>query len=255
MTRSPITRQLVQPGLLAALVLLLTAQPASAQTSASEVKLADAIAVLEHFTSSEEAAIPQELLARAHGIGIIPSLFRGGFILGGRRGKGVLVVRDENGQWSNPAFITLTGGSIGWQIGAESVDLMLIFANDRAVRNIESGKFTLGGDASAVAGPVGRHNTAAVTFRAEIYAYIDSRGLFAGAALEGARLGLDRKTNDAFYASTVEAVALGPQSSATPSAARRFLLRIEQATTGVIPPSETSGANEEAVIFPLEGED
>jgi hypothetical protein len=119
---------------------------------------ADALetAVLAAFTADDEQAIPAELLARAQGIAVIPHLIRGGFILGGRRGRGVLSVRTANGQWSNPALITLTGGSIGWQFGAESADVVLVFGNDRSNRHISHGKFTLGGDATAVAGPLGR---------------------------------------------------------------------------------------------------
>ena len=101
--------------------------------AADEAKLVDAAALLQTFTSDDGDSIPIDLLQRAHGIAVIPDVFRGGFILGGRRGRGVLVVRSDNGEWSNPAFITLTGGSIGWQIGAESADIVLIFANDRSI--------------------------------------------------------------------------------------------------------------------------
>ena len=131
----------------------------------------DAATVLQQFTANDDEAIPAELLQRARGIAIIPNVLRGGFIFGGRRGRGVLIVRSERGDWSNPSFITLTGGSIGGQIGMESTDLVLVFANDNAVKNMSSGKFTLGGDASAVAGPLGRHVTGAVTFKAEVYVY------------------------------------------------------------------------------------
>ncbi len=230
------------------------AMPAIVQAqTAAENKIADATAVLNAFTTDESNAIPTELLQRARGIAIVPGLIRGGFFVGGRRGKGILAVRGEDGQWSNPAFITLTGGSIGWQFGAESTDLVLVFANDRAVRNIARGKFTLGGDASAVAGPAGRHNTAAVTFQAEVYAYVDSRGLFAGAALEGTRLGIDSAMNNRFYQYDLETQALGPQTAETPVPARRFLLALEQASSARNPATESKGrADEEARTFPLD---
>lgn len=226
---------------------------ASRAQSAAEEKIADATAVLTAFTADESDSIPTELLQRAHGIAVIPGLIRGGFFIGGRRGKGILVVRSENGQWSNPSFINLTGGSIGWQFGAETTDLVLVFANDRAVRNIAAGKFTLGGDASAVAGPRGRHNTAAVTFQAEIYAYVKSRGLFAGAALEGARLGMDTAMNDAYYSFDLETTALGPQTPGTPMSARRFLLMLEQASSTHVPSggAQPTREQEEARTFPL----
>lgn len=217
-----------------------------------ENKLLDAASVLDSFTLDDNSSIPGDLLRRARGIAVIPDLIRGGFFVGGRRGKGVLVVRDQNGNWSNPAFITLTGGSIGWQFGAESADIVLIFANDRSVRNIAAGRFTIGGDASAVAGPVGRHNTAAVTFQSEIYAYVDSRGLFAGATLEGTRLGLDSRANIAFYGYDARTKPLGDQTRETPAAARRFLLTLEQASAvraPARPPEQQQPA--EAKTFPL----
>ncbi len=221
--------------------------------SPAENKISDAAAVLNAFTVDDANAIPTELLQRARGIAIIPGLIRGGFFIGGRRGKGVMSVRMEDGQWSNPAFINLTGGSIGWQFGAESTDLVLIFANDRAVRNIARGKFTLGGDASAVAGPVGTHNTAAVTFQAEIYAYVDSRGLFAGAALEGARLGIDTQMSNSFYGYDQETRALGHQTAATPVAARRLLLALEQASSIRLPGGgPKTQSHSPARTFPLE---
>ncbi len=188
-------------------------------------KLGDATAIFEAFTSDEEAGIPAELIARARGIAILPDVFRGGFFVGARRGRGVMTVRTETGAWSNPAFITLTGGSIGWQFGGETADIVLIFANDNAVKNIASGKFTLGGDATAVAGPVGRRATMAVTFRAEVYSYVRSRGLFAGAAFEGARLALDSEASERYYDGA--GFALGPAGRATPPAASRLLTVID----------------------------
>ena len=133
-------------------------------------RFVDAAKVLELFTTDEEHGIPADILQRARGIAVIPNLIRGGFIFGGRRGRGVLAIRSPNGEWSNPAFVTLTGGSFGAQLGAESADVVLVFANDRAVRNIASGKFTLGGDATAIAGPVGRRTQSAVTASARIVA-------------------------------------------------------------------------------------
>ena len=150
--------------------------PAAAQRNDTD-KFVDAAKVLELFTTDEEHGIPTDILQRARGIAVIPNLIRGGFFFGGRRGRGVIAIRSPNGEWSNPAFVTLTGGSFGAQFGAESADVVLVFANDRAVRNMAQGKFTLGGDATAVAGPMGRRTQAAVTGRAEVYVYMHSRGL------------------------------------------------------------------------------
>ncbi|MDX1562682.1 MAG: lipid-binding SYLF domain-containing protein [Gammaproteobacteria bacterium] len=235
----------------------LAATAAKAQP-APERELAEATELIQAFMANDEDAIPVELLQRARGIAVIPNVFRGGFILGGRRGRGVLTVRMENGSWSNPTFVTLTGGSIGWQIGAESTDLVLVFANENAVKNMSTGKFTLGGDATAVAGPLGRHASLAVTFRAEVYGYLRSRGLFAGAAFEGARLNVDDELARMLYTADAGTVPLGPQTAATPASARRFLLAIEQAASlptgrpvNGIGNAPANAPSEEARTFPL----
>jgi lipid-binding SYLF domain-containing protein len=233
--------------------------PAAAQRNDSE-RFVAAARVLELFTTNEEYGIPVEILQRARGIAVIPNLIRGGFVFGGRRGRGVLAIRSPNGEWSNPAFVTLTGGSIGAQFGAESADVVLVFANDRSVRNIASGKFTLGGDATAIAGPVGRRTQSAVTGRAEVYVYMHSRGLFAGAAFEGMRLDVDEEANAAFYRNT-NAVALGAQTFQTPAAALPFLDALRTAAVlpgapSAMPPGTSHRAappdGEEAVTFPLQ---
>jgi lipid-binding SYLF domain-containing protein len=248
-------------------VLALSAAAAHGQSS-DDAKLSQAAAVLHNFTADEANGIPVDLLQRARGIAVIPNVIRGGFLVGGRRGRGVLIVRTPSGGWSNPAFITLTGGSIGLQFGAEAMDVVLLFANDRSVKNIASGRFTLGGDASAVAGPLGRRNTAAVTGRSEVYVYVKrARGAFAGATFEGARLDVDEDGNALFYAAANGAHALGEQSYSTPQSALRFLESVQ--TAAALPPatpgyaSPAHGATrpqpqpaqeeEEAVIYPLEG--
>jgi SH3 domain-containing YSC84-like protein 1 len=218
----------------------------SAQTR-FDAQLQEAAVTLAEFTS--DGTLPLDTVRDAYGIAIIPRVLRGGFILGGRRGRGVLAVRMPDGTWSNPAFVTLTGGSIGWQIGVESADVVLVFANEESIHRIGNGKLALGGDASAVAGHAGRRNTAAVTFKSEIYAYVKGRGLFAGASVEGAKLGIDDASNEAFYAAS-DARALSNQTSATPANARRLLLGLEQ-QGGLRSPSAPETAP--AKTFPLEG--
>jgi lipid-binding SYLF domain-containing protein len=241
---------------LAALGVLLV-RPAAAQPENAE-RFVDAAKVLEIFTTDEDLGIPTDILQRARGIAVIPNLIRGGFLFGGRRGRGVIAIRSPNGEWSNPAFLTLTGGSFGAQFGAESADVVLVFANDRAVRNIASGKFTLGGDATAVAGPVGRRTQAAVTGRAEVYVYMHSRGLFAGAVFEGTRLDIDEETGAAFYRNT-SGVPLGAQTAETPAAALPFLDALRTAAVVVGQPSSVAPGStlpdpsaSEATTFPLE---
>ena len=221
-------------------------------------RFVDSAKVLELFTTDEEHGIPTDVLQRARGIAVIPNLIRGGFVFGGRRGRGVIAIRSPNGEWSNPAFVTLTGGSFGAQFGAESADVVLVFANDRSVRNIASGKFTLGGDATAIAGPLGRRTQTAVTGRAEVFVYMHSRGLFAGAAFEGTRLDVDQEASNAFYRNT-SGVPLGAQTVETPASALPFLDALRTAAVLAGTPSAVAPANgspspdsEEAVTFPLE---
>jgi lipid-binding SYLF domain-containing protein len=243
----------IRPWLIASLIAGAAFAGAAAAQRNDDERFVDAAEVLEIFTTDEQNGIPADILQRARGIAVIPKVIRGGFIFGGRRGRGLLAIRSPNGEWSNPAFVTLTGGSIGAQFGAESADVVLVFANDRAVRNIASGKFTLGGDATAVAGPLGRRTQGAVTGRAEVYVYIHSRGLFAGAAFEGTRLDVDQEASTAFYRNT-RGVPLGAQTFETPAAALPFLDALRSAavlpgTPNVDAPPPESG---EAVTFPLE---
>jgi lipid-binding SYLF domain-containing protein len=164
-------------------------------------KLDDAIDVLKSTESIPEKGIPPALLSNANGIAIIPNVIKAGFIIGGRYGTGILVVRDKEGRWTDPAFISIAGGSIGWQIGVQAIDIILVFKSSRSIEHIMTGKFTLGADASIAAGPVGREASAAtdIQLKSEIYSYSRSRGLFAGLALEGAALQVDDDTNEKFY--------------------------------------------------------
>jgi lipid-binding SYLF domain-containing protein len=148
-----------------------------------------------------EKTIPPSLLRNARAIVVIPGVIKVGFVIGGRFGRGIMVVRTNKGQWSNPSFVTFTGGSIGWQIGAQSTDVILVFKSNKSVEGVTKGKFTLGADAAIAAGPVGRQAEAAtdVELKAEIYSYSRSRGLFAGISFEGAALQIDDDSNAAFY--------------------------------------------------------
>ncbi len=169
-----------------------------------EKRVADAADVIDQLLRIPEKTIPPTLLSRAYAVAVIPNVVKAAFGLGARRGKGILVVRQDDSSWSNPAFVTLTGGSFGWQIGAQSTDIILVFKTRKGVDGIANGKLTLGADASVAAGPVGRHTGIAtdIMFRAEVVSYSRSRGLFAGVAIEGAGVTMDRKANAAFYSST-----------------------------------------------------
>lgn len=183
-------------------VTLLCAGLTRVACAAEEVKKIDlAVEVFKEITAIPEKGIPPALLHDAYGIAIIPGVVKVGFIVGGRYGKGVLMVRTEEGGWSNPSFVSLAGGGIGWQIGAQSTDIILVFKSRRSIEGIKKGKFTLGVDAAAAAGPVGRSAEAStdIQLRAEIYSYSRSRGLFAGVSLEGAALQIDDEANAEFY--------------------------------------------------------
>lgn len=162
----------------------------------------EAIETLNKLTNIPADAIPQWILERAQGIIVIPSLMKGGFIVGGQHGKGIMSVRDSGrNAWSAPAFIKMTGGSFGAQIGLESVELVLVVMNQEGVRELLQDKVTLGGSLSVSAGPVGRTAKAATDaqFDAKILAYSRSKGLFAGATLEGTALQSDEEANQEFY--------------------------------------------------------
>ena len=181
---------------------LLLALPVAAATK-EEKRIADSADVLDQLLRIPEKTIPPSLLARAYAVAVIPDVVKIGFGIGARRGKGVLVVRQDDNTWSNPAFVTITGGSVGWQAGVQSTDVILVFKTRKGVTNIEKGKLTLGADASIAAGPVGRQTGIAtdIQFEAEVVSYSRSRGLFAGVALDGSGLTMDRKANAAFYSS------------------------------------------------------
>lgn len=182
---------------------LLLTMPAMAATK-EEGRVADSADVLEQLLRIPETSIPPSLLARAYAVAVIPRVVKIGFGLGARHGKGVLVIRQDDDSWSNPAFVSLTGGSIGWQVGAQSTDVILVFKSRKSVDGISNGKFTLGADASVAAGPVGRQTSAAtdIKFEAEVFSYSRNRGLFAGIALDGSAITMDRKANAAFYGSS-----------------------------------------------------
>jgi lipid-binding SYLF domain-containing protein len=176
------------------------ALPAVAATK-EEKRVADASDVLDQLSRIPEKSVPPSLLSRAYAVAVIPNVVKIGFGLGARRGKGLLVVRNDDNTWSNPAFITLTGGSIGWQVGAQSTDIILVFKTRKGVDGIANGKLTLGADASVAAGPVGRQAAVAtdIEFKAEVYSYSRNRGLFAGVSIEGSGVTMDRTANASFY--------------------------------------------------------
>jgi lipid-binding SYLF domain-containing protein len=163
-----------------------------------------AAVVLDDLVKAPDRSLPRELLDRAYGIAVIPNVVKAAFGVGGRWGKGLLSVR-ENGTWSAPAFIELGGGSVGFQIGAQSTDLVLVFTEKNSVRSLLSSKVKLGADASVAAGPVGRGAEAGTDAKlnAAVYSYSRSKGLFAGIALDGAVISMDDSANRKVYGERV----------------------------------------------------
>lgn len=165
----------------------------------------DASRVLDEVMRMPESALPEALLRDAYAIAVIPDVVKAGLIFGGRHGRGLLSVKTPEGVWSNPSFIRMSGGSVGWQAGVQAADVILVFRSQRGVDNIVNGKFTMGADASVAAGPVGRSAQASTDGRmqAEIYSYSRARGLFAGVALDGSVISIDHDANQDIYGRNV----------------------------------------------------
>ena len=161
----------------------------------------DAVRVVKQIQAIPEASIPDRLLDEAKAIVVVPDTIKAGFMLGGRRGLGMMAVKSPDGTWSNPVFVKLAGASFGLQAGVQSADVILVFRSERGLDNIVNGKFTLGADAGVAAGPVGRNAAAATDgqLKAEIWSWSRARGLFAGVALDGAVLSIDHDANAAVY--------------------------------------------------------
>jgi lipid-binding SYLF domain-containing protein len=238
-----------------------------------EGRLLTATEVLDEVRAMPDVRLPDTLLAHAYGIAVIPDVTKVAFIFGGRHGNGVLSVRDKlTSPWSNPVFISLTGGSWGFQAGAQSSDIILVFTTKTGIEGIAGGKLTLGADASVATGPVGRQGSAAtdMSFNAEIYSYARTRGLFGGIALDGSVISIDRSANASLYhkSGVTASEIFSGQAPAAPATAQRFLERLAQATGTAIrtspapqadvpatagqPPPGVAPTAEPARTYPLE---
>lgn len=157
---------------------------------------------LDQFCGLQIESIPQGMLAQAEGIAIFPNMIKGGFIFAGNYGKGVLMVRNADRSWSPPAMCAMGGGSLGFQVGVQAADIVLVFATPQSLQNLLQGnKVTLGADASVALGPIGRQANAGTDARlgAEIYSYARSRGLFLGVSVSGADISIDNDANAKLY--------------------------------------------------------
>jgi lipid-binding SYLF domain-containing protein len=204
------------------------AEPAEADVSD---RLANATEVIQDLTRAADRKIPDDLLARAHAIAVIPHVVKGAFGIGGRYGKGVVVQRLANGRWSAPAFISIGGGSFGLQIGVSATDLVLVFTDRNAIDTIAKGtSLKLGADVAVVAGPLGRTAEAGVTqdLRSAVYSYSRSKGLFAGVALDGAVLDIDKSDNRDVYGTTDARTILSSDAMAKNAGVRNFVATLDR---------------------------
>jgi lipid-binding SYLF domain-containing protein len=194
----------------------------------------NAVRVLTEVQAIPESAIPDKLLDEARAIVVVPDTLKVALAFGGRRGHGLLSVKSPDGTWSNPSFVRLTGGSIGFQAGVQSSDVVLVFRNDRSLESIVNGKITLGADAGVAAGPVGRNAATATDgqLKAEIWSWSRARGLFAGVALDGAALTIDDAANEAVYGrdTTPRMIFEGRARQQPSDAVVDFRDRLEEAT-------------------------
>ncbi|MBZ5657946.1 MAG: lipid-binding SYLF domain-containing protein [Acidobacteriia bacterium] len=202
---------------------------ASAREDATE-RLENATTVVHEIMAMPDKGVPEEVLEHAKCMAVIPHMVKGGFIFGGKGGKGVATCRTANG-WSAPAFITISGGSWGLQIGVEAVDVVLIIQNEKGMQKLLSSNFQIGADASAAAGPVGRHAEAGTDWKmdTEILTYSRAKGVFAGLTLEGASLRQDSDSRHAMYKSNVTTRAILLGKVPAPAAAEPFLAAVRGA--------------------------
>jgi len=186
--------------------------------------------VLHEIMSAPDRGIPEEVLEHAKCVAVVPHLLKGGFVFGAENGRGVATCRTENG-WSAPAFFAITGGSWGLQIGVEGIDLVLIIQNEKGMQQLIGSKFELGADASAAAGPVGRHASADTDWKlnTEILTYSRARGAFAGLTLNGASIRRDDDSTEAIYGHDISTRRILSGEVAVPASAQSFLDAVRNA--------------------------
>ena len=216
----------------------------SAREDATD-RLDNATTVLHEIMGMPDKGIPEEVLEHAKCVAVVPHMVKGGFIFGGKGGKGVATCRTATG-WSAPAFITISGGSWGLQIGVEAVDVVMIIQNEKGMQRLLSSNFQIGGDASAAAGPVGRHAEAGTDWKmdTEILTYSRAKGAFAGLTLEGASLRQDNDSRRAMYGRKVTTRALLLGKVPAPSAAQPFLAEIRGAKAQAVAEGKAEAKSE-----------
>ena len=209
---------------------------------AASSRLQASATVLNEIMAAPDKGIPSDILSSAKCVAVVPSLLKGGFVVGGAHGRGMATCRTATG-WTAPAPLTTTGGSIGLQIGGQAVDLVMVIMNDRGMQALLSSKFKLGADASVAAGPVGRHTEGSTDWklRAEVLTYSRARGLFAGISFNGAVIKQDEDATREVYGRMIDFKTILTGSVVTPQSAEAFIAAVRQAvgtdTAPVNPPS------------------
>jgi lipid-binding SYLF domain-containing protein len=243
---------------LSLLLALAIALPASAD-SRTDQRLQESQRVFESFVDMTEQSIPTWLLDRAYGVVVVPSVVKVALTIGGRGGKGVMAVRNPDGSWSLPVFVTLGGVNVGFQVGVQSTDVVLVLMSRESVEGVAGGKVTLGADASVAAGPIGRASAAATdaTLSAQVLSYSRNAGLFAGVALDGTVIAIDRRANETAFglSGILASQILQGQVSNVPPAAEQFTAALTRATsrgtrpaTGAAPATPVAPAAEPAPV-------
>ncbi len=218
------------------LIVLIIASFSIAATEPSEKsdqtkRVEGATAVLKELSGMSEGP-PRSLLEKAAGVVVIPGMLKAGLGIGGQHGSGLLSIKNPDGSWTEPVFVKMTGGSIGFQIGASSTDLVLFFMREKNIRDVLNGEFTLGGSATVAAGPVGRSGSADTSAKldAEIYSYSRSRGAFAGVSLDGSKLYVDKSGNHSFYGESATPESIVAMTAAADSPTGAFRTELAQLT-------------------------
>ncbi|HUN90188.1 MAG TPA: lipid-binding SYLF domain-containing protein [Terriglobales bacterium] len=218
--------------LLVLLAILSLGLMAFADEKEDDIDRLDAAAkVLNQIMTTPDKGIPNEVLEGAKCVAVVPHLIKGGFVFGAKHGRGVATCRTSDGNWSAPSFFTVTGGSWGAQIGVEGVDLVMMVMNDKGMQQLLNSKFQIGGDASAAAGPVGRHASAGTDWKlnTEILTYSRAKGIFAGISLEGAAVTQDNNAIQALYGKELTPRAILTGTVPPPAAAEQFLATVRDA--------------------------
>jgi len=239
----------------------------------TEQRLDDSRRVFESFANLSEQAIPVWLLERSYGIVVVPKLIKGALGIGGRGGRGVMAVRNADGSWSNPVFVTLAGVNFGFQFGVQSTDIVMVLMSKQSVEGIAGGKVTLGADASVAAGPIGRAAAASTdaTFKAQVLSYSRNEGIFAGVALDGTVIAVDDGSNETAYgvSDLLPSQILEGRVASAPPAAKEFTAALNRATNpaakttpaaprptnGTTPPTQPATQSAEpkpATTYPME---